>query len=128
MDCWRFFDSPIAKALTCSTGFAKNSLLYMTYWIQLWFLMTIMCQVLNFNESQESYEEPRDDPSGTSTPPTPAVSPSHDRAPSSVGRAQGLVSHGSGCKPDLFRKEYYMPFSCHWRFEIKLRIFFLSFT
>ena len=29
-------------------------------------------------ESQESYEEPRDDPSGTRTPPTPAVSPSHD--------------------------------------------------
>ena len=29
-------------------------------------------------ESQESYEEPRDDPSGTGTPPTPAVSPSHD--------------------------------------------------
>ena len=28
--------------------------------------------------SQESYKEPRDDPSGTSTPPTPAVSPSHD--------------------------------------------------
>jgi hypothetical protein len=27
--------------------------------------------------SQESYEEPRDDPSGTRTPPTPAVSPSH---------------------------------------------------
>jgi hypothetical protein len=31
--------------------------------------------------SQESYEEPRDDPSGTSTPPTPAVSPSHDPPP-----------------------------------------------
>ncbi len=28
--------------------------------------------------SQESYGEPRDDPSGTRTPPTPAVSPSHD--------------------------------------------------
>ena len=28
--------------------------------------------------SQESYEEPRDDASGTRTPPTPAVSPSHD--------------------------------------------------
>ncbi len=27
--------------------------------------------------SQESYEEPRDDPSGTRTPPTPDVSPSH---------------------------------------------------
>ncbi len=31
--------------------------------------------------SQESYEEPRDDPSGTCTPPTPAVSPSHDPPP-----------------------------------------------
>jgi len=31
--------------------------------------------------SQESYEEPRDDPSGTSTPPTPAVSPSRDPPP-----------------------------------------------
>ncbi len=31
--------------------------------------------------SQESYEEPRDDPSGTRAPPTPAVSPSHDPPP-----------------------------------------------
>jgi hypothetical protein len=31
--------------------------------------------------SQETYKEPRDDPSGTSTPPTPAVSPSHDPPP-----------------------------------------------
>jgi hypothetical protein len=31
--------------------------------------------------SQETYEEPRDDPSGTRTPPTPAVSPSHDPPP-----------------------------------------------
>jgi hypothetical protein len=31
--------------------------------------------------SQESYEEPRDDPSGTCKPPTPAVSPSHDSPP-----------------------------------------------
>ena len=29
-------------------------------------------------ESQVSNEEPRDDPSGTRTTPTPAVSPSHD--------------------------------------------------
>ena len=25
--------------------------------------------------------------------------------------------------PDLFHKAYYMPFSCNWRFEMKLRIF-----
>ncbi len=31
--------------------------------------------------SQESYEEPRDDSSGTSTPPTPGVSPLHDPPP-----------------------------------------------
>jgi hypothetical protein len=31
--------------------------------------------------SQQSYEEPRDDPLGTSTPPTPAVSPPHDPPP-----------------------------------------------
>jgi hypothetical protein len=31
--------------------------------------------------SQESYKEPRDDPSGTRTPPTPALSPSHDPPP-----------------------------------------------
>ena len=31
--------------------------------------------------SQKSYEEPRGDPSGTRTPPTPAVSPSHDPPP-----------------------------------------------
>jgi hypothetical protein len=29
--------------------------------------------------SQESYEEPRDDLSGTRTPPTPALSPSHGK-------------------------------------------------
>ncbi len=29
----------------------------------------------------------------------------------------------SGFEPDLFHKAYYMPFSCRWRFEIKLRIF-----
>jgi hypothetical protein len=32
--------------------------------------------------SQESYEEPRDEPSGTRTPQTPAVSPSHEPPPS----------------------------------------------
>jgi hypothetical protein len=31
--------------------------------------------------SQESEEKPRDDPSGTRTPPTPDVSPSHDPPP-----------------------------------------------
>jgi hypothetical protein len=48
-----------------------------------------------------------------------------DLAPSAVCRAQGLVSQleGSGFEPDLFHKAYYMPFSCRWRFEIKLRSF-----
>jgi hypothetical protein len=27
---------------------------------------------------------------------------------------------GSGFEPCLFHKAYYMPFSCHWRFEMKL--------
>jgi hypothetical protein len=30
---------------------------------------------------------------------------------------------GSGFEPDIFHKAYYMPFSCRWRFEMKLRIF-----
>jgi hypothetical protein len=47
-------------------------------------------------------------------------------APSPVGRAQGLVSQGSGFESDLFHKAYYMPFSCRWQFEIKLRIVNLS--
>ena len=34
--------------------------------------------------SQEYYEEPRDDPSGTSTPPIPAVSPPYDPPPPSL--------------------------------------------
>ncbi len=48
-----------------------------------------------------------------------------NRARSAVGRlgAQGLVSQGSGFDPDLFHKACYMPFTCRWRFEIKLGIF-----
>ncbi len=49
-----------------------------------------------------------------------------DRAPSAVGRAQGLVFQGFGFEPDLFPKAYYMPFSCRWQFETKLRIFFYT--
>jgi hypothetical protein len=45
-----------------------------------------------------------------------------NRARSAVGRAQGLVSQGSEFDPDLFHKACYMPFTCHWRFEIKLGI------
>ncbi len=44
------------------------------------------------------------------------------RACSAVGRAQGLVPQGSGFDPDLFHKAWYMPFTCRWRFEIKLGI------
>ena len=45
-----------------------------------------------------------------------------NRARSAVGRAHGLVSQGSGFDPDLFHKACYMPFTCRWRFEIKLGI------
>jgi hypothetical protein len=31
---------------------------------------------------------------------------------------------GSGFEPDLFHKAYYMPFSCRWRFQTKLRILY----
>ncbi len=53
----------------------------------------------------------------------PSVGTQDHRAPSAVGRAQGLVSQGSGpgFDPDLFHRAYYMPFSCQRRFEIKLR-------
>ena len=44
------------------------------------------------------------------------------RARSAVGKAQGLVSQGSGFDPDLFHKACCMPFTCRWRFEIKLGI------
>ncbi len=40
------------------------------------------------------------------------------RARSAVGKAQGLVSQGSG----------FMPFTCRWRFEIKLGFFFYDYT
>ena len=56
--------------------------------------------------------------------PAPLVINSRYRARSAVGRAQGLVSQGSGFDPDLFHKACYMPFTCRWRFEIKLGIFF----
>jgi hypothetical protein len=42
-----------------------------------------------------------------------------NRARSAVGKAQGLVK-GSGFDPDLFHKAFYVPFTCRWRFEIKL--------
>ncbi len=41
---------------------------------------------------------------------------------STVVRAQGLISQGSGFDPDLFSKAYYMPFTSRWWFEIKQRI------
>ena len=47
-------------------------------------------------------------------------------ARSAVGKAQGLVSQGYGFDPDLFHKACYMPFTCRWRFEIKLGIFLLQ--
>ncbi len=59
--------------------------------------------------SQESYEEPRDDPSGTSTPPTPAVSesPSHDAMRCRVEDGDATAenwedSHGDSLPADRF--------------------------
>ena len=46
------------------------------------------------------------------------------RAPSEVGSAQGWVSQGSGFEPDLLHDAHYVPSSCRWRFEIKLRLSF----
>ncbi len=57
--------------------------------------------------SQESYEEPRDDSSGTSTPPTPAVSPSHDAMRCRVEDGDATAenwedSHGDSLPADRF--------------------------
>jgi hypothetical protein len=45
------------------------------------FVTTVVTDDDNVPVSQEPYEEPRDDPSGTRTPPTPDVSRSHDPPP-----------------------------------------------
>ncbi len=57
--------------------------------------------------SQESYEEPRDDTSGTRTPPTPAVSPSHDAMRCRVDDGDATAenwedSHGDSLPADRF--------------------------
>ncbi len=59
--------------------------------------------------SQKSYEEPRDDPSGTRTPPTPAVSPSHDAMRCLVEDGDATAenwedSHGDSLPADRFWK------------------------
>jgi hypothetical protein len=38
-------------------------------------------------------------------------------------QSAGLGIQSSGFEPDLFHKPCYMPFSCRWRFEMKLRTF-----
>ncbi len=57
--------------------------------------------------SQESYVEPRDDPSGTRTPPTPAVPPSHDAMRCRVEDGDATAenwedSHGDSLPADRF--------------------------
>jgi hypothetical protein len=69
---------------------AKRTVLVVSIIEAIAIIVIIVCDILvttvvldddHVPGSQESYEEPRDDPSGTSTPPTPAVSPSHDPPP-----------------------------------------------
>jgi hypothetical protein len=71
------------------------------------FVATVVPNDDHVPEFQESYEEPRDDPSGTRTPPTPAVSPSHDAMRCRVEDGDATAenwedSHGDSLPADRF--------------------------
>ncbi len=71
------------------------------------FVATVVIDDDHVPGSQESYEEPRDDPSGTRTPPTPAVSPSHDAMQCRVEDGDATAenwedSHGDSLPADRF--------------------------
>ena len=40
-----------------------------------------------------------------------------------LAERRAWYTQGSGFEPSLFYKAYYMPFSCYWRFEMKLTFF-----